>query len=504
MGTFRPDPESTHDHELLTEDELLQEDASSLLEPMAAQHAPELRLQDLVPRRLDVRAGDVLGGKYCVERVHASGVLGVTCEAEHLQLGQRVAIKLCFADQHAHPESAARFLRGARLAAQFRGPHVARVLDLGTLESGIPYCVTEHLSGTDLPGVLRVREWLPVSEAVDYVLQVCEGLAEAHVAGLVHRNLKPSNVFLTRNPDGRPMIKVLDFCLVDGPLDPSLTLSTTHAVVRSFGYLAPEQIRDPESVDVRADIWALGAILHELLTGSALYVASSVPGILAAIAADPAPAVSQLRAEIPSELDEVLRRCLEKEPDCRWSDVGTLARQLRRFASATGRDTVDRVIAVLERRVKNSRGVLPPALPGLAARPTQRAGNGPEPRGPGRPFVEVVLAVLAVVGCSVGVGAFVAIHHLQTLLASRAAVEHPVVASLSPALTAPVAAAAPAAAAPHPPTSPAAPRVWNQSARRRAVEPAKAPAKAEDAAVALQKAAPVAAPQTQALFDDAN
>ena len=146
------------------------------------------------------------------------------------------------------------------------------MLDVGTLESGIAYSVTEHFSGTDLRGVLRVREWLPVPEAVDYVLQVCEALAVAHVAGLVHRNLKPANVFLARENDGRPIVKVLDFCLVEGPLSDDFDHARrpTSRSSALLAYLAPEQVRDPSSVDVRADIWAIGALLHELLTGSPL------------------------------------------------------------------------------------------------------------------------------------------------------------------------------------------------------------------------------------------
>ena len=530
MGNSRPEQESTHDHELVTEEELFQEDAPASFEQLSHSVAPRPSFGSLAPRRLELRAGDVLAGKYRIERVHAPGALGVTCDAEHLQLAQRVSIKLCLADQRSQADRAARFLRGARLAAQFRNPHVARVLDLGTLESGVPYSVTEHLSGTDLRGVLRVREQLPLAEAVDYVLQACEGLAEAHVAGLVHRNLKPSNVFLSRNQDGRPTIKVLDFSLIDGPLgDPSLTLSTESSVVSSLAYVAPEQIREPESVDVRADIWALGALLHELLSGAPLFVASSVPGIFAAIAADTVPPVSHQCSDIPRELDEVLLRCLERERDYRWTDVGALARQLRRFASPAGRDTVDRVIAVLERRARSPRSSLPPALPGQEAkRASLRPGSVLPARdpAPSRRLLEVGLAALAVIGISVGVGAFVTIHHLQAVLAARAAAERPVVASLSPALAAPqtagtssasaVPAVAPAALAPAvgPALAPKLPlpparvatRLQNRPAARAEADRATLAALAEDNA-ALKKAAPAApapAPQTQALFDDVN
>ena len=514
MGNSTPDHESAHEHELVTDDDLLAEEpASSPAEADAAVEPRGLRLEDLTPRRALVRVGEVLAGKYRIERIHAPGALGVTCDAQHRQLRQRVVVKLCGAFAAPHSQVAVRFLESARVAAQLRNVHLARLLDIGTLDSGVPYSVTEHLSGTDLRGVLRVREWLPVSEAVDYILQVCEALAVAHVAGLVHRNLKPTNVFLARDDDGRPIVKVLDFCLVEGALsDVSLTTSTAESIVSSLAYLAPEQVRDPSSVDVRADIWAVGALLHELLTGVPPYTASSVPGIFAAIAADSPTPVSQLRGELPTELEEVVLRCLEKERDYRWSDVGTLARQLRRFASEAGRDAVDRVIMVLERRTRSPRSARPPALKGVdAPPPVERAVSDPPVElPPSRRLLEVGLAAMAIVGCSVGIGAFIAIHNLQSLLATRVAVTRPVVASLSPALpalppaptpngAAKVAAPAPSAAlqlAPAP-----APKPGNQTITRAQLEAAPrslAPTSAPPAVTAEPAAS------TQALFDNAN
>ncbi|MEI9953418.1 MAG: protein kinase [Pseudomonadota bacterium] len=517
MGNSTPDHESAHEHELVTDDELLEEEASSPAAGALSDPPPSLRLEDLAPRPMLLGAGEVLAGKYRVERVYAPGALGLTCDAQHLQLRQRVVVKLCVAGARPQSERAARFLQSARLAAQLRNQHLARVLDIGTLDSGIAYSVTEHLSGTDLRGVLRVREWLPVPEAVDYALQVCEGLAVAHVAGLVHRNLKPANVFLARENDGRPIIKVLDFCLVDGSSsDDSLSISTSESLVSSLAYLAPEQVRDPGSVDVRADIWAIGALLHELLTGSPLHSASSVPGIFAAIAADSATPMSQLRGEIPSELEEVVLRCLEKERDYRWSDVGTLAKQLRRFASEEGRAAVDRVIMVLERRARSPRSLLPPALtkaeaPRALVRPTvgnaaQAVSNAARAElPPSRRLLEVGLAAMAIMGCSVGIGAFVAIHNLQTVLAARVAVTHPVVASLSPALPA-AAQALPAVSVAPLPTPVATPRPAPRQVAPiapKAPSPQVEPPGRSPASVAPRQAA-IAEPaaSTQALFDN--
>jgi len=509
MGNSKPDEDSSHEHELVTDDELLEDGAALSPAKDDDLHEPPrgLRLGDSARRAL-VGVGEVLLGKYRVERVHAPGALGVSCDALHVSLRQRVVVKLGLAGARPGSEGAARFLRSARLAAQLRSEHLARVLDLGTLESGIPYTVTEHVSGTDLRGVLRVREWLPVSEAIDYVLQVCEGLAVAHVAGLVHGNLKLSNVFLARDNDGRPIIKVLDFCSSDvASSDASITMSTTESVVNSLAYLAPEQVRDPGSVDLRADIWAIGALLHELLTGVPLHAAASVPGIFAAIAADSATPISKLRSELPSELEEIVLRCLEKERDYRWPDVGTLAKQLRRFASPQGRDAVDRVVMVLERRARSSRSLFPPAMPKVDAPRAMlaRAANAAAPPQPSqnRRFLEVALATVAVIGCSVSIGAFVAVHNLRALLASRGATQS-VVASLSPALPAAPERVTPAPAVVAQQAAPAqaaanAAKVWSKPA----AHPVETPVRSADAPAPHQAVLEPSA-SSQALFDKAN
>jgi serine/threonine-protein kinase len=526
MGNFKPDEDSAHEHELVTDDELLEDGVA--LSPAESDdlHEPSrvLRLDD-APRRTLLSAGDVLAGKYRVERVYTPGALGISCDALHLQLRQRVVLKLGLAGVRPGAEGRARFLRSARLAAQLRNEHLARVLDIGTLDTGIPYSVTEHLSGSDMRGVLRVREWLPVPEAIDYVLQVCEGLAVAHVAGLVHGNLKLSNVFLARENDGRPIVKVLDFSLSDAAaIDSSITMPTTESVVSSLACLAPEQVRDPNSVDVRADIWAIGALLHELLTGVPLHVAASVPGIIAAIAADSPTPISKLRGGIPTELEEIVLRCLEKERDYRWSDVGTLAKQLQRFASAEGRDAVNRVVMVLERRTRsprNARSQPPAELPktGAAQPITPSVSSVPRvDRQTNRRALEVALAGIAILGFSVGLGAVIAVHHLQAALAARAATERPVVASLSPALPATAVAALRLPSVPTPAPVQAAPSAsssqlgaarvvhgTHQAASTLSAAPAvETSARSSEAAPSPRQAVLEPTASSQALFDKAN
>ena len=231
--------------------------------------------------------GDVLAGKYRVERVLGSGGMGVVVAAMHLTLQERVALKFLLPEGAKKEETVTRFLREARAAAKIKSEHVARVSDVGTLESGAPYLVMEYLDGSDLSALLRRDGPLPPRDAVEYVLQACEALAEAHAVGIVHRDLKPANLFLARHAGGAPRIKVLDFGISKltardpsmPPDDPSMT--RTRAWLGSPLYMSPEQMRSARDVDTRTDIWALGVILYELLSGKPPFDGETFPELCA-------------------------------------------------------------------------------------------------------------------------------------------------------------------------------------------------------------------------------
>jgi serine/threonine protein kinase len=197
--------------------------------------------------------------------------MGVVVAARHVQLEQRVAIK--FLRRGAGHESTAveRFLREARAAVALSSDHVARVLDVGTLESGEPFIVMEYLDGVDLGQVLDQKGPLPIPEAVDSVLQACEAIAEAHSLGIVHRDLKPSNLFRNNRRDGTTIVKVLDFGIsksADFNIAKSeKNLTASGLVMGSPGYMSPEQVRNARTVDVRTDVWALGVILSRARPG---------------------------------------------------------------------------------------------------------------------------------------------------------------------------------------------------------------------------------------------
>ncbi|HEX6765337.1 MAG TPA: serine/threonine-protein kinase, partial [Polyangiaceae bacterium] len=190
-----------------------------------------------------VQPGDVLADKYRVERVLGVGGMGVVVSAHHVHLKQRVALKFLLPDLASNPNVVERFLREAQSASTIRSEHVVRVSDVGVLASGAPYMIMEHLEGSDLAKVLLERGRLPVTRAVDYVLQAMEALAEAHGAGIVHRDLKPSNLFLTERADGSPLIKVLDFGISkvtksDGDAS-SRSLTRTAGLMGSPLYMSP-------------------------------------------------------------------------------------------------------------------------------------------------------------------------------------------------------------------------------------------------------------------------
>ncbi len=249
-----------------------------------------------------VQPGDVLAGKYRVERVLGVGGMGVVVAALHLELDQRVALKFLLPSVAARPEAVARFSREGRAAAKIRSEHIARVSDVGTLDSGAPYIVMEYLDGRDLSAIVEKSGPLPIHVAVDYVLQASMALAEAHVAGIVHRDLKPSNLFLARQPDGTEIIKVLDFG-ISKSLAASPDASREGAAITKttdiFGsplYMSPEQLKDARAVDARADLWALGVILYEIITGKAPFDRRSVAEVFGAILHEkPLPLLSVLR-----------------------------------------------------------------------------------------------------------------------------------------------------------------------------------------------------------------
>lgn len=279
--------------------------------------------------------------------------MGTVVLANHNDLDQTVAIKVLSAELSSRPDVVARFMREARAAAKLQSEHVTRVTDVGTFEGVGPYIVMEHLTGHDLQAVLDKSGRLPVSDAVDYVIQAIDAIAEAHALGIIHRDLKLGNLFLADRNDGSRTVKVLDFGVskLDVLNDPGSKAAVTQAgvLIGSPEYMSPEQLMAEGGVDARSDVWALGVVLYELLTGNVPFRGTTVGAIMAAVLlADPKP-VRAHRSEIPAELDAVVMRCLQRDLPKRMPTVVDLARGLAPFGTPRVSKEIERAGAVSRR-----------------------------------------------------------------------------------------------------------------------------------------------------------
>jgi serine/threonine protein kinase len=298
-----------------------------------------------------VGIGDVVAGKYVIEDTIGEGGMGVVFAARHNELERRVAIKFLLPEFAEQGMAAERFRREARAAARMRGEHVCRVLDVGTLETGVPFMVMELLEGRDLASELARRHRLPLEEAVAYVLEACEALAEAHVAGIIHRDLKPANLFLETRSDGSRRIKVLDFGVSKSLLalkDGNGELTKTSSLVGSPLYMSPEQLDSARDVDARADVWALGVVLFELLTGATPFQGDTIPQLVAAVLQETPVRMTDLPVPLPQAIIDILQRALAKQRERRYASVAELAQALAPFAMPNARLSAERVRRLMD------------------------------------------------------------------------------------------------------------------------------------------------------------
>jgi len=442
----------------------------------------------------EVYAGQILGGKYRVDRVLGAGGMGMVVAATHLQLDERIAIKFLLPEALRNPEAVARFGREAKAAVKIRGEHVARVIDVGTFENGAPYMVMEHLDGRDLSALIHERGALAPSDAVDAVLQACEALAEAHALGIVHRDLKPANLFMVRRPDGTPCVKVLDFGIskLTAPgSDHSMT--KTAAVMGSPLYMSPEQMTASRQVDARTDIWAIGVVLYELLTGRVPFSAETLPEICGLILTAAPAAVRDYSPAVPEGLQRVVQRCLEKDRERRFANVSELAHALSPFGSRATSRSVERIARILG--AANVLDALPlsgplpaPSPPNFGPSTQSNWGQTRPSRGSSMPLLAAVGAFVVLLGGAAAFLAFRSKPEAAPVLAGSAPkglVE--AIPSAAPAEipAAAVVSAQPSAAAP---VAPAA----QPSAVVKAAPPRSAPAAAEKPLKASVPAKPVA------------
>jgi eukaryotic-like serine/threonine-protein kinase len=278
----------------------------------------------------DVPIGELLAGRYRVERVLGCGGFGAVYMATDSVIGRNVAIKV-LAQQHIHSEDTKeRFLREARALAVLQGEHGAQLHDVGVLADGRPFLSMEYLQGHDLQEELRKRGPLPVIQAVRTVVDVCRGLAAAHAQGIVHRDLKPQNIFWAFRPDGTHVTKLLDFGVAR--VAQATPLTQSGAWVGTPRFMSPEQLMSPGSVDTRADIWALGVVLYEILTAKPIFDASSAAQYASKVLTErPVPLRARMHS-LDAALEAVVDRCLQQEPARRFQSVVELANALLPFS----------------------------------------------------------------------------------------------------------------------------------------------------------------------------
>jgi serine/threonine protein kinase len=279
------------------------------------------------------RTGQIVREKYRLLRLIGSGGMGAVYEAEHVVVGRRFALKFLQPDLVQNEDALARFRREARAAGSLESEHIVGVTDFDGAEDGTPFLVMEYLAGESLAELLAREGPLPVPRVVAALLQVCQGLAVAHAAGIIHRDLKPENLFVVRGKDGADLVKILDFGIAKlARPDPGGSVTRTGAAMGTPFYMAPEQARGERNIDERVDVYALGVILYELLSGQKPHPGDSYNSILAHILGQTPAPLAALRPGLPAPLAALVHRALANDPKERPASAAELGRELAPFA----------------------------------------------------------------------------------------------------------------------------------------------------------------------------
>jgi serine/threonine-protein kinase len=289
---------------------------------------------------MSLEPGFLIADKFLVVRLLGAGGLGEVYEVEHRFTRHRRALKLLHQERRGNAEVVERFLLEASAAGQIGDPHIVETFDVGSLPDGSPYLVMEYLQGGPLSDVLRLARRFEVGLACQLMGQVCDAMEAAHRAGIVHRDLKPENLFAVER-QGLAFIKILDFGVSKFSVERngSMRVTGTNVALGSPLYMAPEQMRRAKDVDARADLYSVGVILHELLSGEVPYSAPSFAELAGMVLHGGAPSLASRALEVPAELSDAVGRCLAVNPGHRFASAAELGEVLARFAGPPPRWT---------------------------------------------------------------------------------------------------------------------------------------------------------------------
>jgi serine/threonine protein kinase len=277
--------------------------------------------------------GDIIGGKYRILRMIGDGGMGSVFEARHEVLGTSAALKFLHSELARRPGLAARFLQEARVSASIQSPHVTKVTDVDQQPDGTPYIVMELLAGESLQQVLDRERKLPKDRAIDYTLQVLSGLEAAHALGVVHRDLKPDNVFITPSAGG-PILKLLDFGIAKLRQTNEYTKGLTRpgALMGTPEYMSPEQLYSADKVDHRADLYSLGVLLFEMLCGERPAGGEDAPAIVGNVMAGKIRRLDSIDSKLPADLVAVVHKAISPDKQLRYQSAVELRSALAPFA----------------------------------------------------------------------------------------------------------------------------------------------------------------------------
>jgi len=358
--------------------------------------------------------GTLIDGKYEITDEIGAGAMGKVYACVHRATGRQLALKVVLDPRMAErPEALARFRREARTAGSAATKHVVEIVDAGIDEGrGLPYLAMERMRGEDASELINRVGPLPVETALKIAAQACLGLAKAHAAGVVHRDVKPANLFLDRQDDGEVVVKVVDFGVAKASVaEPGgHDLTQTGSMLGSPLYMSPEQARGAKAVDARADIWSLGVVLYQLLSGQTPFGhAQALAELLLLICTQPAPPLRKVAPWVPSATAAVVQRSLEMDPARRPQSCDAMREALAvALRSWGGDDDLRLTVADLRALTPGERQVAPsvapaPETPGLGEPTTAGLAHSRVEDRNGRPWLGFVAAVVVMAG----VGLFV-------------------------------------------------------------------------------------------------